>query len=288
MSIMILGIMVQKKENVLKGIKLFAKLPREYVSGICKIGIPTAIQGMAYCAISMVLTRMVSGYGAEAIATQRVGGQIESVSWNTADGFGAALNAFIAQNYGAGKNDRVRKGYKASLWTVGIWGVLISVIFICFPEPIAQIFFHEPKAIATAMGYLVIIGFSEAFMCVELTTVGALSGLGTNQTLQYYQYCVYQCKNSTGNPSGRYYGAERNLVGTFFNINCEGDYFYQHIFMDHKKKKVNSNTNIKKTQGALAGVLLMKSYLCYDQLKEAGILFFAVSKGNIDRTTKRL
>ena len=178
MSIMILGIMVQKKENVLKGIKLFAKLPREYVGGICKIGIPTAIQGMAYCAISMVLTRMVSGYGAEAIATQRVGGQIESVSWNTADGFGAALNAFIAQNYGAGKNDRVRKGYKASLWTVGIWGVLISVIFICFPEPIAQIFFHEPKAIATAKGYLVIIGFSEAFMCVELTTVGALSGLG--------------------------------------------------------------------------------------------------------------
>ena len=178
MSIMILGIMVQKKENVLKGTKLLAKLSREYVSGICKIGIPTAIQGMAYCAISMVLTRMVSGYGAEAIATQRVGGQIESISWNTADGFGAALNAFIAQNYGAGKNDRVRKGYKASLWTVGIWGVLISVIFICFPEPIAQIFFHEPKAIATAMGYLVIIGFSEAFMCVELTTVGALSGLG--------------------------------------------------------------------------------------------------------------
>ena len=178
MSIMILGIMVQKKENVLKGIKLFAKLPREYVGGICKIGIPTAIQGMAYCAISMVLTRMVSGYGAEAIATQRVGGQIESISWNTADGFGAALNAFIAQNYGAGKNDRVRKGYKASLWTVGIWGVLISAIFICAPGPIAKIFFHEPKAIATAVGYLTIIGFSEAFMCVELTTVGALSGLG--------------------------------------------------------------------------------------------------------------
>ena len=43
----------------------------------------------------MVLTRMVSGYGAEAVATQRVGGQIESISWNTADGFAAALNAFI-------------------------------------------------------------------------------------------------------------------------------------------------------------------------------------------------
>ena len=178
MTMMILGVIIQKKENVLKGIHLTAKIPREYLGGLCRIGIPTAIQGMAYCAISMVLTRMVSAYGAEAVATQRVGGQIESISWNTADGFAAALNAFIAQNYGAGKMDRVRKGYRASLWTVGIWGLLISVVFICFPQTIADIFFHEPKAVATAVGYLVIIGFSEAFMCVELTTVGALSGLG--------------------------------------------------------------------------------------------------------------
>ena len=178
MTMMILGVIIQKKENVLKGIRLTAKIPREYLGGLCRIGIPTAIQGMAYCAISMVLTRMVSAYGAEAVATQRVGGQIESISWNTADGFAAALNAFIAQNYGAGKMDRVRKGYRASLWTVGIWGLLISFVFICFPQAIADIFFHEPKAVATAVGYLVIIGFSEAFMCVELTTVGALSGLG--------------------------------------------------------------------------------------------------------------
>ena len=178
LMMMILGVIIQKKENVLKGIRLTAKIPKEYLGGLCRIGIPTAIQGMAYCAISMVLTRMVSAYGAEAVATQRVGGQIESISWNTADGFAAALNAFIAQNYGAGKMDRVRKGYRASLWTVGIWGLLISFVFICFPKAIADIFFHEPKAVATAVGYLVIIGFSEAFMCVELTTVGALSGLG--------------------------------------------------------------------------------------------------------------
>ena len=178
MTMMILGVIIQKKENVLKGIRLTAKIPKEDLGGLCRIGIPTAIQGMAYCAISMVLTRMVSAYGAEAVATQRVGGQIESISWNTADGFAAALNAFIAQNYGAGKMDRVRKGYRASLWTVGIWGLLISFVFICFPQAIADIFFHEPKAVATAVGYLVIIGFSEAFMCVELTTVGALSGLG--------------------------------------------------------------------------------------------------------------
>ena len=178
MSIMVLDIIRQKKENVLKGIHLIGGMSGNYLSGICKIGIPTGIQGMVYCMISMLITRMVSAFGAEAVATLRVGGQIESVSWNTADGFATALNAFTAQNYGAGKIDRVKKGYRASLWTIGIWGLLITLIFIFTPTPIATIFFHEPSAIATAVSYLVIIGFSEAFLCIELTTIGAISGLG--------------------------------------------------------------------------------------------------------------
>ena len=88
----------------------------------------------------MVLARMVSVFGAEAVAVQRVGGQIESISWNTADGFAAALNAFVGQNYGANKMDRVKKGYRASLWTVGIWGLIITTIFVFVPKPIARIF----------------------------------------------------------------------------------------------------------------------------------------------------
>lgn len=178
MGIMVLGVMRQKKENVLKGIRLAAVIPGSYLKGICQIGIPSGIQDMTYCFISMILTRMVSGFGAEALATQRVGGQIESISWHTADGFAAALNAFTAQNYGAGKMDRVKKGYRASLLTVGIWGLLVTAIFVFAPNTIARIFFHEPKAIAIAVSYLIIIGLSEAFLCVEITTIGAISGLG--------------------------------------------------------------------------------------------------------------
>ena len=74
--------------------------------------------------------------------------------------------------------DRVKKGYKASLCCIGIWGIFITIMFVFQPKAIAHIFFHEPKAIMIAVGYLVIIGLSEAFMSVELMTVGALSGLG--------------------------------------------------------------------------------------------------------------
>lgn len=167
-----------EEPNILRRIRLFTRFPADYYKDIFRIGFPTAIQGTLYCFISMVLTRMVSSFGAAAIATQRVGGQIESLSWNTADGFGSALNAFTAQNYGAGNSDRIRKGYRISFIIIALWGLLVTAAFVFFPTPISRLFFHEADAIAIAVDYLIIIGFSEAFMSVELLTIGALSGLG--------------------------------------------------------------------------------------------------------------
>ena len=124
---------------------------------------------------------MVSGFGDGAIATQRVGGQIESITWNVADGFAAALNAFSAQNYGAGKIDRVKKGYYLSAAVIAAWGSLIGLLFFLFPNGIANIFFHEPEVILIAMGYLTIIALGEPFMCVEIVSSGAISGLGNTK-----------------------------------------------------------------------------------------------------------
>ncbi len=164
--------------QALAGIRMMKLTEKRFYRGVFRIGTPTAVQGTVYCMISMVLARMAASFGPGAVAVQRVGGQVEAVSWNTADGFAAAINAFTAQNYGAGQMERVRKGYRASFWTTAVWGGLITFIFLCFPRPISQIFFHEAEVIGESVGYLVIIGISEAFMCVELMTVGALSGLG--------------------------------------------------------------------------------------------------------------
>ena len=196
----------------------------------------------------MVLTRMVSGFGAEAVAVQRVGGQIESVSWNTADGFGTALNAFIGQNYGAGKMDRVRKGYKASLCSVGIWGIFITIMFVFQPKAIAEIFFHEPKAIMIAIGYLTIIGVSEAFMAVELMTVGALSGLGKSTFMQCDQHFIYQCKNSACDHFGWSIAwTGRYMVGIFCDINCKMELsLYVHFAGSREAKVRQKVTKLNK------------------------------------------
>jgi len=179
MLVMILGALRGKgADNVLTGMKLHKPVEGRFYKGVFQIGVPTAIQGTVYCVISMVLTRMVAVFGPGAVAVQRVGGQVEAVSWNTADGFAAAINAFAAQNYGAGQMERVRKGYRIALRTIIAWGSMITLAFVLFPGPISRIFFHEAEVIGISVDYLRIVGISEAFMCVELMTVGALSGLG--------------------------------------------------------------------------------------------------------------
>ena len=164
--------------NVLFQTGIHSVKEKRYYRDICKMGIPTALQGMIYCMISMVLAAFTAVFGPAAIAVQRLGGQIESVSWNVSDGFAASLNAFVGQNYGAGKMERVRKGCRYGCITVAVWGLMVTLAFLLLPELISRVFFHEEEALAISVNYLKIIAWSEAFMCVELTAIGALSGLG--------------------------------------------------------------------------------------------------------------
>ena len=182
MTILLVGIWKNKSEsNALRHVKLFKRTEKSYLVNIIKMGWPNAIQGTVYCMISMVLSRMVSVFGDVVIAVFRVCGQLEGISWNVANGFGAAMNAFAAQNYGAGKMDRVDKGYRISMITVVVFGVFTTALFVLFPETISRIFFHTGEEILQSSYYLVIVGLGQAFQCLELMSVGAISGLGNTK-----------------------------------------------------------------------------------------------------------
>lgn len=149
-----------------------------YFQNIGKIGIPAALQEMVYCGISMVLTRFITNWGDGAVAVQRVGGQIESLAWMTSQGFGTAINAFTGQNYGAGNLQRVKKGYHTAAAAMFTWGLLTTALLYFGAEPIFRLFIREADVVPIGVSYLKIIAVGETFMCMELMTVGAMSGLG--------------------------------------------------------------------------------------------------------------
>lgn len=159
-------------------VKIFRTPERSAFSAILRIGLPTCIQNMLFTGISMVIARMVAGYGDAAVAVQKVGSQIESISWMTADGFAAAVNSFLAQNHGAGKPDRIRKGYRCAMGVVLVWGIFCTLLLMLAPAPIFRLFITEADILPMGVDYLVILGVSQLFMSVEITTAGAFAGLG--------------------------------------------------------------------------------------------------------------
>ena len=154
------------------------KLRGQDILQVVKIGLPTAVQSMIFSPISMVVARLIAGWGDAAVAVQKVGSQIESISWMTADGFSASINAFIGQNYGAGNKERVRKGFYTSSVIVVIWGIFTTLMLTVFPEPLFRIFITEADVIPMGVEYLRILGYSQLFMCLEIATEGAFAGLG--------------------------------------------------------------------------------------------------------------
>lgn len=145
---------------------------------VVKIGFPTCVQNMLFTGISMIIARLVAGYGDAAVAVQKVGSQIESISWMTADGFAAAVNSFLAQNHGAGKYNRIPKGYYSAMKVVLVWGLFCTLLLILLPAPVFRLFITEADILPMGVDYLMILGVSQLFMSVEITTAGAFAGLG--------------------------------------------------------------------------------------------------------------
>ena len=150
----------------------------QHTMEIFRIGLPSAVQSMLFSGISMVIARLIAGWGDAAVAVQKVGSQIESISWMTAEGYAAALNSFVAQNHGAKNTDRIREVYRLSMIVMLSWGVFCSLVLIVFPQLIFQVFIQEAEVLPMGVDYLRILGVSQLFMCMEITTAGAFSGLG--------------------------------------------------------------------------------------------------------------
>ena len=82
--------------------------------------------------------------------------KIDTFAYLPVQDFGNAYSTFIAQNYGAGKKDRIRKGTKESFLLSFIFCIIISAIVCIFAAPLMTIFVSakETAVITCGVQYL--------------------------------------------------------------------------------------------------------------------------------------
>ena len=169
---------IKKSNDEYFKIKLFKNMNIPFHKDVIKIGIPVAIQNGMFTLISMVIGILIASWGSTAIAAQKVGSQIESISWMTSDGLSVAITSFIGQNYGANKFDRVKKGCKAGILSALLLGVITTLILVFGGGIIFSLFINEQDAIIKGEMYLKILGYTQIFNCLEIIVCGIFKGLG--------------------------------------------------------------------------------------------------------------
>lgn len=146
-----------------------------------KVALPSMLQ-QSIVSIGMLLVQsVVNGFGSSVLAGYTAGMRIESICIVPMIALGNAVSTFTAQNLGAGKPKRVKKGYVAGMKIVAAFAVLICLFLTLLHDPIINAFLEEGSDITayeTGTSYLSFIAFFFVFIGLKAITDGVLRGAG--------------------------------------------------------------------------------------------------------------
>lgn len=168
-----------KKINRTEELKLKGVTYRKVLlKNIIGLGISPTFQRVSFTLIAIGMARIISKWGATAIAVQKVGIQIEAISYMTAGGFMSALSTISGKAYGAKDYDEQWNAFWSGITLALIIGLITSAALIFFPNALFSIFLNDKESLTMGREYLVILGFSQLFMCLEFMATGAFFGWG--------------------------------------------------------------------------------------------------------------
>jgi putative MATE family efflux protein len=122
------------------------------------IGLPTGLQ-QTFVSLGMTaLLAIVNGFGTNVIAAYSVVARIDSLVTLPAMNFAMALSAFVGQNIGAQKSDRIRNGLVATLKMSSLIAVIFSVAAVFFGHQLVHIFTNDEDVVNIGQEYLIIVG----------------------------------------------------------------------------------------------------------------------------------
>ena len=145
---------------------------------ILSLGLPMAFQRILFTFVNIALAKIVAQFGSEAIAAQKLGLQIESITYMVIGGLSGAMSSFVGQNYGIKDYNRIKSGYHTALSIGCIYNIIVGLIFIFSPELLIKLFLDDSNTVIIASSYLRIVGFSQVFSSVEMISNGMFTGLG--------------------------------------------------------------------------------------------------------------
>ena len=171
--------LVKHKNRPFEKFQFALRPDKEIIKQIFKWVTPISVESFLFTFLTMMTAALVASFGADAMASSRVGSQIESLTWLIAGGFGSAMTAFVGQNFGAGKWTRIHRGFRISTAMMIGWGICVSFILYFAGSALFRIFIPDNLTVVDiGSKYLKILAIAQIPGCLEGIASGAFRGRG--------------------------------------------------------------------------------------------------------------
>ncbi len=154
------------------------KLRGVYLVNMLRLGVPAGLQSSMYSISNVIIQVAVNSLGTIVVASWAMSGKTDGIFWAVTNAMGAAITSFIAQNYGAGKTDRVKQCVRQGLAMHFIITVVLSAALMLTAIPLLRILTPDEDVVQTTytiMAYFVPYYFT--WVLVEVLSA-VLRGVG--------------------------------------------------------------------------------------------------------------
>ena len=152
-------------------IKKYVRPKKEMMKAIGQFSFLTCLQQSVMNLGILMVQGLVNSFGTVIMAAFAAAVKIDSFAYMPVQDFGNAFSTFVAQNYGAGREDRIKNGIKKAVCLSVGFSLCISAVVFIFERPLMMIFIRpEETAILNAgVEYLRIEGaFYSGIACLFL------------------------------------------------------------------------------------------------------------------------
>ena len=169
---------LSKEESAIRLEKEHLGVDKDILVRILQIGLPAGVQGSLFSLSNVVIQSSVNGFGATIVAGNSAAANIEGFAYVAMNAFAQAVVAFVSQNIGAGKYERINKIVITTQICVLTVGLLLGNGIYLLGKPLVGLYSDNGAVIAAGIKRLSIICSTYALCGMMDVMVGALRGLG--------------------------------------------------------------------------------------------------------------
>lgn len=156
----------------------------KYFSGralveICKVAVPSVLQQSFISVGNLFIQYMVNGYGSSIVAGYSAAIKLNTFAITCFTTIGNGMSGFTAQNIGADKPERIKKGFRSSMFFSLGTAAVFFLLFFLLSEPLLSLFMNGDSsrlAMDTGVDFLRISSPFYFVVCIKLLCDGVLRG----------------------------------------------------------------------------------------------------------------